>query len=817
MIKLENVNKYFNRRKKNQIHVINNTSLSFENNGLVALLGNSGSGKTTLLNIIGGLDKFHKGKLYINDKKITKYNFSKMDKIRNLSVGYIFQDYKLIDNMSVYDNIALTLKMMGIKNKKEIKKRIDYVLEVIGMYRYRNRMANMLSGGERQRVGIARAIVKNPDIILADEPTGNLDSKNSLEIMNIIKAISKTRLVILVTHEVDLAKFYADRVIEIEDGSIIKDYVNEHDEDLDYRMENKIYLKDFKEKKQLNDKNSNINLYSNDKEKLNIDIIFKNGNIYIKSKNNEKIEIIDDNSNIELVDDHYKKIDKTIYEEYSFELDKIVDKNQKLRYSSIYNPFTLLFNGFKKVFNYNVLKKLLLIGFFIAGMFLLYSISTIFGAINIKDENFITKNKNYLSLSVINMSIDNYNAYDNLDYIDYILPSNSNIGFGVVYQSYYQAINSVDNLLGSLASIDMIDKSDLIYGRMPENEYEVVVDKMAITEMFKNKIAQLLGIDSVEKMIGIELTVPNMNNFKIVGITDLVSPSIYMDRSVFTNLLANQLEYDSSGNQIYTYSDRGSEENKSDIINYLLIKDKIVLTKGRMPDNDYEVIVNVDNQETMKLDKEIDVSVNGRKLKVVGYYSSRDSYNHYLVNENTTKYNLISSSQEFTVYAKDKEKALDTFRKDKIDARDSYELSREKYVDSQKQSITRKVMVAVIILAISLVEILFMIRSSFLSRIKEVGILRAIGVKKTDIYKMFLSEIIAITSIAGVTGIGVIAYFISICQSISFLKDTFVLNSGVILLTIGLLYLFNIIIGLIPVANILRKTPAAILSRHDID
>ncbi|MEG2351547.1 MAG: ATP-binding cassette domain-containing protein, partial [Bacilli bacterium] len=181
MIIVENVNKYFNKHKKNQIHVINNTSMKLEDSGLVSILGSSGSGKTTLLNAIGGLDKVNSGKIYINDKKITRRLVSKVDEIRNLNIGYIFQNYNLINNMSVYDNIALVLKMIGIKDKKEIKTRVDYVLEKVGMYRYRNRLAEMLSGGERQRVGSARAIVKNPSIIIADEPTGNLDSKNTIE------------------------------------------------------------------------------------------------------------------------------------------------------------------------------------------------------------------------------------------------------------------------------------------------------------------------------------------------------------------------------------------------------------------------------------------------------------------------------------------------------------------------------------------------------------------------------------------------------------------------------------------------------------
>ena len=215
MIKLEKVNKYFNRYKRNQIHIINNTSLELGDTGLVAILGQSGSGKTTLLNAIGGLDKVNRGKIYINGKKITRRTVNTVDRIRNLNIGYIFQDYKLIENLSVYENIAMALRMIGITNKKEIDKRVNYVLEAVKMERYKKRPALMLSGGEKQRVSIARALAKNPSIVIADEPTGNLDSKNSLEVMNIIKAISKEKLVILVTHEVDLAKFYASRILEI--------------------------------------------------------------------------------------------------------------------------------------------------------------------------------------------------------------------------------------------------------------------------------------------------------------------------------------------------------------------------------------------------------------------------------------------------------------------------------------------------------------------------------------------------------------------------------------------------------------------------
>ena len=209
---------------------------------MTALLGPSGCGKTTLLNVIGGLDKPDKGRIYINGEEITGRTAGKVDSIRNLNIGYIFQNYNLIDNMTVFENVAIALRMVGMKDRNQIRERVNYVLEKVGMYRYRNRYADMLSGGERQRVAIARAIVKNPSIVIADEPTGNLDSRNTLEVMNIIRSISEERLVILVTHEEKLADFYADRIVRILDGKVVSDELNVSRQGLDYRVDNRIYL-----------------------------------------------------------------------------------------------------------------------------------------------------------------------------------------------------------------------------------------------------------------------------------------------------------------------------------------------------------------------------------------------------------------------------------------------------------------------------------------------------------------------------------------------------------------------------------------------
>lgn len=817
MVKLENVNKYYNRRRKNELHIINNTSLTLENTGLVALLGESGSGKTTLLNVIGGLDKVNKGKIFINGKKITRKKSNTIDKIRNLNIGYIFQDYKLIDNMTVFENVAIALRMIGIKDKKEIQARVNYVLECVNMYRYRNRMARMLSGGERQRVSIARAIVKNPNIVIADEPTGNLDSKNSLEIMNIIKAISKNKLVILVTHEVELAKFYASRIIEIKDGNIVKDYENEINDSLDYILDNKIYLKDLVNVENIHRDNINIDVYMEKEEPLNVKLVLKGGNIYIQSEQ-QKVEVVDESSATELVNEHYKKIDKSIYQKYEYDLDKAaINKNIKPRYSSIYGIIKSIINGFKKIANYTILKKILLAGFFASAMFIVYAISNIAGTLNIKDTDFISKNINYLQVDAGKVDVKDFLKYEKEPKVSYILPGDSMVSFKIKFDNYYQTSRFSLELKGSLTDIKTIKKEEIISGRMPKNEYEIIVDKMVLSNLanMNNNMIAHMGIKDVNELLNKKVYIDNMKTFTIIGIVDKQSPSIYASRANFINILNNS---SSSNIMMGIYIDNSQEQEAERVMDYKLFQDDITLKKGVWPKNDYEVIVNVANMYQMPLNKTINVKVNGKKLKVVGYYDSKTDRQDYLVSNNTVKYSVISKKDGIAIYSEYKPETLARFKqKYNLNIVDTYARDRQNYINTKKESMISSIIFAGIILAISLIEIYLMIRSSFLSRIKEIGVLRAIGVKKSDIYRMFLGEIFAITTIASIPGIILMTAILKSLIPIPYVGNMYVVNSLVVGFSIMIVYIFNSIVGLLPLFRVLRKKPAQILARHDIE
>lgn len=211
MIKVENIKKTFEGNE-----VLKGVSFDLSDKGLVAIFGKSGSGKTTLLNIIGGLEYQSSGNVYIDDLNLSKHR----DKIRNENIGFIFQNYYLESGYTIEEIMHNAMHIAGFSDQREIERRTTEVLKIVDLERYKHKESSALSGGQKQRVAIARALIKGAKIILADEPTGNLDAKNTYKVMNILKAISKERLVVLVTHEVSLIKEYSDSHIKIVDGLV---------------------------------------------------------------------------------------------------------------------------------------------------------------------------------------------------------------------------------------------------------------------------------------------------------------------------------------------------------------------------------------------------------------------------------------------------------------------------------------------------------------------------------------------------------------------------------------------------------------------
>lgn len=221
MLKLQNIKKDY-ITGDTAVHALKGVSIEFRKSEFVSILGHSGCGKTTLLNIIGGLDRYTDGDLFINGKSTKTYKDRDWDNYRNHSVGFIFQSYNLIPHQTVLSNVELALTLSGV-SKQERRKRAEDALKKVGLGDQLGKKPNQMSGGQMQRVAIARALVNDPEILLADEPTGALDSETSVQIMELLKEISKDRLVIMVTHNPELAKQYSTRIVRLLDGNITDD------------------------------------------------------------------------------------------------------------------------------------------------------------------------------------------------------------------------------------------------------------------------------------------------------------------------------------------------------------------------------------------------------------------------------------------------------------------------------------------------------------------------------------------------------------------------------------------------------------------
>lgn len=222
IVELKNINKFY-KVGKEKAHILKSINLNIKKGEFVMIMGKSGSGKTTLLNILGFLDKFDEGEYIFNNQDVTRLNESERSNFRNLNIGFIFQQFNLINTLNIYQNVELPMIYNNKYSKQEKKEQIENNLSIVGLLDKIKQKPVQLSGGQQQRVAIARALINDPEIIFADEPTGSLDSDTGIEIMELLKELNKQgKTIIMVTHDEDLTK-YASKVIKLKDGLIMEE------------------------------------------------------------------------------------------------------------------------------------------------------------------------------------------------------------------------------------------------------------------------------------------------------------------------------------------------------------------------------------------------------------------------------------------------------------------------------------------------------------------------------------------------------------------------------------------------------------------
>jgi len=869
MIKVNNLNKYYHKGKDNEIHVINNTNLVLPDSGFIVFLGASGSGKTTLINVIAGLDKA-KGEITYDDVTFKNYKMGKVDKYRRENIGYVFQNYNLLPNATVYENLRLVLELMHITNKEEVDERINYVLDMLGMKKYKNKLASNLSGGQMQRVSIARALVKDSKIIIADEPTGNLDSENTIEVMNILKAISKDRLVIMVTHDKKNAEFYADRIISIKDGVVESDEINEGVDSLDNTDKSKIYLKDL-DNKVLELGNVKINLFigkDESLEDLELTIVKKDGIIYLK---NDNIKYLDKDSKIKLVDDNYKAMKKEDIKDFKYEPKPFTKEKKKFTLRPLLNGLANAYSNHKA--SSKKMKGLhacfVIIGVVMAVCVMMLSVGTYVkgNQIDFSDVGLENKRIDYeqypiafekgvndgLIIDVANsqsLSLDISN--DTVDIINMSTP----LHYSLINDRVVEGVKTLNNddeiiittrladaYIKKCANVEKLTYKSLIGMKAGGRKIVGIVESDS-TSFYKYRYnyeysffesspyRSFSDLPSIEYYENIDYTLVGGSNLTsdsqcLVNIKAFISKYGLNDTISFLGKTFDIVGVFDAGEQaapdILLYDYNYVKENYNIYTDFVarflefinIPASECELTEGVMPKAVNEVLVS--EWYTEEKFPETTKYINDNNLKIVGKFKC--NFNMFSNLLAFSKEGLIKRSFYFgsTLITTNDQKVIDLFKEYNCNVMTSYEYQHSLRVKEKAQMFGSTIAVSMIFLVLIVIYMFFMMRSKMIHRIYEIGVLREIGASRGKIYRAFLIEIIVLicmtTMIGYVVSLG-LAFIAN--KKIGGLLGIFRYSPLYAVGGFFILLVVSIVAGMIPILTLQRKTPAEIVAKYDL-
>ena len=840
MISIKNVNKFYNMKKSNAIHVLNDVSLELPETGMVAIFGRSGCGKTTLLNVIGGLDKINDGTITINGNNIRE----KTDEIRNRDIGYIFQNYNLSNKETCFDNVASALKLCGMEDEAEIEKRVIAALDNVDMAKYRLRYPNTLSGGQMQRIAIARAIVKNPKIILADEPTGNLDEHNTIMIMDLLREISRTHLVILVTHEANLVNLYCDKIIALSDGKIINERDNEIQGSYVARDKNHIYLGELEKEEESNDY-VNLDYYGKKPdEPLDIKVINYNGKMYLQI-NTPKVQILDDNSEIKLREGVFQT--EGIKKEKECRMQDI-PSFEGSKYGHLFNFKDSLKGGFKENFRSKKIgNKILKFVLALLALILVFATARFGVAIHKVMENEEKYNRNVFYvytpdamhsklLSDAVGSQDSGITFTRL--INYSSISNESLNFNIgKFESSNNTVGGISVNLSKL-SMDLVDGKRLVAGRKEILDQ----DEIIITTKVADKIIESAQVGYVKKyrdIIGFSASEGGQfylmdyiykgygysTNYKVVGIVESSEAEAY-----FTDMNLSYMFSNNSNNRIAIYPASAYGYNVAD--------DKVIYVTEYAEGVNYDlrvgstVTINDKNYtiESFVNPETLDYRVYDTFLVSDENFSSmykgfgtcgeyiRDDSNYFYNNYYTLVYsNNVEKTKSFLKTKFSDVSVLVDY--DSTDYKVIYtpQALREKVYDDTRESIIANLITLGIFVIILSVCMYFIMHSMIISRIKEIGIYRAIGVTKKNLIFKFWIEVLVLTTLTVLVGYLISSGLITFWTiKTSVIRDVLYYPFWLAMIVLLFLYGISSLCGLIPIIMLLRRTPSQILSKYDI-
>ena len=809
MIQVSKLHKYYNKGKENEIHVINDTTLSFPETGFVCILGESGSGKTTLLNTLGGLDDYAAGTYTVEGQTLTAYSQEKMDRLRTEHFAYVFQNYYLLMEHTVDYNIRLVLDMYDM-TEEEKSTRIDYVLEAVDMLKYKKRLVCQLSGGQQQRVAIARALAKTPKVIFADEPTGNLDETNTMRVMKILKKVSQTCLVVMVTHEMRLADVFADRVIRVENGIVISDSCVNSTGVYEYQDDAAIYLQEYDKKSYLVE-GIQIETYdtcnADVKLPITIRIIEENGRYYVQAfAEDAQVTMIQSNGKKQVIDAK-KPVITTEEDDFMFSLENLPCKQMpKLSWREI---FRVALSNLKMLGK----RQSFLIACFLAmAVLLVLTVSDILTLNAIDIRSIVGTDSRYVSIETKKnggYTLNEYNAYFNEFFEDYLETTNMehiqylyDTDLYFKYQGFEQIQDIKAMMTGySLASIDELSEKDLLFGRMPQRPNEIVVDAW-IVEAFLEKehsIAHLLP--TVEDFVGKHITVDRKSwPLVIVGICDTNKPNLYMDKCTQLSITMRITDTMGSESMLKTMFPDQYQDLQ-------LAKDEVLVSESYL-----------EHIKAIGGDGEIIRLVGAYSYKVVGTYPDEFVMDCVIGDEayDEVLRFLILESKRFTAITEDKEAVLayfeslpqETLDKLQVFVTDHYAEEMAEYEAARTLKVDARLIITITIFVVSLLLLYFSMKSNAIKKMEDIMVYRLLGIQKSSILFIFAIESVLLTLYTSVPAVLLTSAVLKFVVSIPSLQLNLVYPWSAAIGIIVFLFIINAVTSILPILKLVRKPPA---------
>ena len=886
MIKIRNLNKYYHKGKSNEIHVIDNTSVTLENTGLVCILGESGSGKTTLMNTISGLDNFHDGEIEIDGTVVKKYGDKNQEMVRNEKFGYIFQNYYLLQDRTVEYNLMLGLSLYDIPDEEK-QERIDYVLKAVDMWKYKKRKVSNLSGGQQQRIAIARALSKSPKIIFADEPTGNLDEANTMRIMSILKKISEKCLVVLVTHEKAIADFFADRILWISDGKIQKEVDRSQSDCYEYVEDVNLYLGEYK-KQEVEDGNVSLEIYANEPvPQTDIQLICENGKVYLKAAEDQEIIFLDSTDEKKMLEGKKPVVDMEDLKSFEFSLEHIQGaKRPKMSAAEIRELAMDNIRAFGK-------KQLFLII-----TLLLMSVLTVLTQQNflavqrVDEKSILTEDSHYYHLTAQKnaMITDSEYREEFSQMIDKLSEAGiENAVVPVVQLSYrYQGFEQMEEITYTLknytlVTLDKVGEKDLIYGRMPENDMEIVVDQWVIENFIQDNPQVEIAMSDISQAVGASIVTKEGMEMTITGVAATNQPDIYVDRdtlvamaSVYVNYKTDtkakeeyagyegtDLGMDESGRLKVLVSEKamqikfrddmirqyGDLEACHEVVEQLKIQAEYVgkvsygsaysaedaarelpYARQRLEEKEKKYGITYEEYEAYKTYSYEGILTNGVPFVTAGYFPTNYGID-YIISDDSVQYiakSIMNTGKECYLYIEDDSiseeallKQVQSIIGDEIAGNITLSIKNEAHTDMDKflQEKQRKIGIQIVMLvtvfAITLIILYFMMKTNVVTRMQDLGVYRMLGISKHSIMAMFAWENIVITSYTSLVGVIATTAVTWVLSRIPSLGMEYDYPWQILIATIAALYLFNVVIGILPVRKMLRLPPAQLAAKYD--